>query len=192
MRTTVAVALLLLLTACSSEQPAATTTAAPVRPATPPPPGAAQARELIEKAPEFGEFEFTNAAYSIPVQKSQRNEPQEQAAKQLAKARWIGFDASGAIVLAPKAQSDRRFIVRPNAILDVVPLAKKEIGDVTAVRANPDGTAAADFSWKWLPNDLGASFTSGPLHERFAGQQNATATLLWDGSGWSVLGIQRR
>jgi hypothetical protein len=188
-----ALLLFLTLAACSSPEPPATTScAARAKPATPPPPAAAQAREIIEKAPEFGEFEFTNAAYSVPIAKAQRNVPQNEAVRQLTKGKWVRLDGNGDIVLTSTAETDRRFIVRPNGILDIVPLAKKELGDVTAVRANPDGTAAADFSWKWVPNDVGSSFTSGPVHERFQGTQNATATLLWDGTSWSVLGISRR
>lgn len=175
----------LLFLACSAEQPATTTTVAE-KPKAAPPPTAQQARELIANAPDFGEFEFTDAAYSLPMERSIRNEPAEAAAKALAKAGWIAVDGSGKVVLTGKSKSDKRFLVRPNGILDIVPLAKKELGEVTAVRMNDDGTAAADFTWTWVPNEVGRTFA-----ERYAGTQQATATLIHDGTSWSILGIKR-
>ena len=96
------------------------------------------------------------------------------------------MDGSGKVVLTGKSKSDKRFLVRPNGILDIVPLAKKELGEVTAVRMNDDGTAAADFTWTWVPNEVGRTFA-----DRYAGTQQATATLIHDGTSWSILGIKR-
>ena len=97
------------------------------------------------------------------------NAPTRETAKQLAAAGWLSFDGAGDLMLADKSRSDKRFILRENGLLDIVPLAKKEMGDVTAVRSNPDGTVNADFNWHWIPNEIGAVFTTGPLHDRFAG-----------------------
>ena len=42
------------------------------------------------------------------------------------------MDTNGDISLTDKSRSDKRFLMRPNGLLDIVPLAKKEMGDVTA------------------------------------------------------------
>ena len=174
----------LLLAACSAETPAPPPE--PEKPKTPPPPSVAEARELIANAGAFGEFEFTNAGYSLPMEKSMRHEAANDVAAKLAKAKWIALDGSGKVSLTPKASSDKRFLARANGILDIVPLAKKEMGDVTAVRANPDGTASGDFTWTWVPNEIGAL-----LADRYAGTQKSTATLMWDGTSWTVLSVRR-
>lgn len=185
-----AIALAFLLAACGGETPqtATTATTAPA-PAAPAPPTAEEARRIIAGAAEFGDFEFTNAGYSLPMLRSMMNAPQREAAAQLVKAKWLKFDGD-VLALAAKAEGDKRFLVRPNGTLDIVPLAKKEMGAVSGVEAGPEGPVAA-FTWKWLPNEVGQSFTEGPLAERYAGQQTGKATLLWDGTSWSVLRITR-
>lgn len=165
---------LLVLVACKqAEAPAA----APAKPATPPPPTAAQAKELIAGAPEFGDYQFTNAAVTIPLKKSAMRSDQLEIARQLAAAGWIRFDGDDV-----KAKEDKRLLVRPNGTLDVVPLAKKELLSVDGVRGEK-----VDFTWKWVPTEVGAA-----LHDRFNGEQKATATLLWDGTSWTVLRIEPR
>ena len=192
MRFTV-IALALLIAACSSEQPATTTTAsAEQQPATPTPPSAQQARDLIADSSTFSEFEFTNAAVSMPVSGVAMNDATRDLAKQLAAAGWITMENTGDVALNDKSRSDKRFLLRENGLLDVVPLAKKEMGNVTAVRANPDGTATADFTWKWVPNEVGTAFKSGVVHDRFAATQDAAASMMWNGSEWVVLSIAAR
>jgi hypothetical protein len=180
-------ALLVLLAACSDEKPPA----AAAKPKTPPPPAMAVAQALLTDAAELAEFEFTNAAFTMPVATAAASEPVRDGARQLAKAGWLELDSAGNASLASKASGDKRFLVRPNGTIDIVPLAKKELGSVTAVRSNPDGTAAVDFTWRWLPNEVGAAFTTGPVAERFTGDQKSTATLIWDGTSWSILKIER-
>ena len=68
-----------------------------------------------------------------------------------------------------------------------MPLARKELTTVTAVRGTD-----VDFDWRWLPNDLGAAIRTGAVHDRYAAPQRATATLIYDGSSWSVLRIRAR
>ena len=182
---------LALLAACSSEEPAATNTAEQ-KPATATPPTAQQARAIIEKSSEFGQYEFTNAAVSFPVAGSSMNEPTRDQAKQLAAAGWLAFDGAGDIMLTDKSRSDKRFLLRENGLLDVVPLAKKEMGDVTTVRPNPDGSVNADFTWRWLPNEVGTAFTSGPVHDRFAATHNASANLMWNGTEWTMITVEAR
>ncbi len=190
-RTIVVFALALpLLAACSSEKPATTTTAAQPSGATPP--TAQQARAIIEKSGEFSQHEFTNAALSMPVAGSSMNAPTREQAKQLAAAGWLAFDGTGDLMLSDKSRSDKRFILRENGLLDVVPLARKELGDVTVVRNNPDGTVNADFNWHWIPNDVGSIFTTGPLHDRFAGTQTATANLMWNGTEWTMISVEKK
>jgi hypothetical protein len=184
-----ALAVLLLLAACSGEKPAQQA-AAPAKPSAPPPPSAQQARELIANAPDFGEYEFTNAGYTLPTSGAAMNEPQRTSAKELAAAGWLTVDGSGDIALSDKSRSDKRFLLRPNGLLDIVPLAKKEMGDVTAVRQNADGTVTVDFSWKWIANEVGAAFRTGLVHDRFAAPQDGRATLIFDGAGWGILKIE--
>lgn len=187
------VLLALSLAACSSEERAATnpTASAEQKPAATPP-SAQQARAIIEKSGELAQHEFTNAAVSLPVAGSSMNEPTRNLAKQLAAAGWIAFDGAGDIMLTDKSRSDKRFLMRENGLLDVVPLAKKEMGDVTAVRANPDGTVNADFSWRWIANEVGTAFTTGPVHDRFNATQNATANLMWNGTEWTMITVEAR
>jgi hypothetical protein len=182
------VALMLLLVACSGEAPVTDTGAA--KPATPPPPSAAEARQLIASSPDFGEYEFTNAGYTLPTSGAAMNEPQRVAAKELAAAGWLSLASGGDIALAEKSQADKRFLLRPNGLLDIVPLAKKEMGEVNAVRAEADDTVTVDFTWRWIANEVGQSFQTGPVHDRFAAMQAGKATLMWDGSAWTILKLE--
>lgn len=180
-------ALLFVFAACKGESPATTSSAEPAKPTTPPP-SIAQARELIASSAELGEFEFTNAAFTTPVNLANASEPVKASAKELADAGWIAIDG-GTVTLTQKSRGDKRFLMRENGILDVVPLAKKEMGDVSAVTANADGTATAEFSWKWIANEVGTAFKTGALHERYSTPRTSKATLIWDGTSWSVLKI---
>lgn len=177
----------LLVVACGQEQPATTTNTQTTAPQMPPP-RAGDARKIIESSPELGDFQFTDAGYSLPVSHSTMNDPQKAAARDLAKAGWIKLDGTGDVTLSDKARTDKRFLLRPNGILDIVPLAKKEMGEVQAVRANPDGTASADFTWRWIANEVGSAF----LRSQFEGTRNATATLLVENGEWKVLKIDPR
>jgi len=190
MKRTILPLALALLTACSSEKPATTTTAAQPSGATPP--TAPQARAIIEKSGEFSQYEFTNAAISLPVAGSTTNPASRETAKQLAASGWLAMDSMGDLMLSDKSRSDKRFILRENGLLDIVPLARKELGDVTTVRNNPDGTVNADFHWRWIPNDIGSTFTTGPIHDRFAGTQNATANLMWNGTEWTMISVEKK
>ena len=180
---------ILLLCACSSDEtPVADQQ--PAKPAAPPPPAAEQVRELIANSAELGEHEFTNAGFTTPVSGAAMSAPARQSVKELAAAGWLSVDENGDASLTEKSRSDKRFLLRTNGLLDIVPLAKKEMGAVTAVRANPDGTATADFTWKWIPNEVGSAFKTGIEHDRFAAPQDSRATLIWDGTSWGVLKIE--
>jgi len=169
------VAMLLLLAACAKSE------APPVKPAAPAAkrmalPTTEQARELVTSSGEFSQYEFTNAAYTLPMKKSLMNEPALTAAKQLESAKWLMFRGDY-VVLTEKALNDKRFLSRPNETVDIVPLARKEVTAVTAVRPLSDGTVAVDFDWKWIPNEVGVAFKKGMLHDRYAAIGHATATL---------------
>ncbi len=191
-----AFAMLLLLTACANEDQTQTSTATETQidaAKKAPPITKEQAREMIANSPVLGEHEFTFAAVSLPVSGSRLNEVTRNTAKQLADAGWIEFDPTGDLALTDKSRNDKRFVLRENGILDIVPLAKKEMGDVAGnVTIHGDGTASVDFSWKWVPNEVGASLKTGLEAERFAKTQNATATFIWDGTSWSVLKIDAK
>jgi len=170
--------IVLLLAACAKQEaPAPSTTSA----APPPPPAltVAQAKELIANAPEFGEYQFTNAAVTLPMKKPQMNAPAQELAKSLRAAGWIAFSGDD-VVLTEKAKSDKRFLVRANGYTDIVPIAKKEFGDVTKVSGD-----TATFTWHWVQNDIGKA-----IHKPDESEQHATAKLLWDGKAWSVLSIE--
>ena len=184
-----ALAVLLLLAACTAEQaPVADQTTA--EPSAPPPPSAEQARGLIAGAPEFGEYEFTNAGFTLPTSGAAMNEPQKAAAKELAAAGWLTLDPKGDIALSEKSRSDKRFLLRANGLLDIVPLAKKEMGAVTGVNQSADGTVMVDFTWRWIANEVGAAFRTGLVHDRYAAEQDGRATLMWNGTSWVILKIE--
>jgi hypothetical protein len=146
---------------------------------------------MIDASQEFSEYEFVNASWTLPMQRSQMNEPALAGAKQLAAAGWIRFEGDE-IVLTEKGRNDRRFLARPNGFLDVVPLARKELTDVSAPAMAADGNAEARFCFRWIANEVGAAFRTGMLAERFSSQHCGRATLQPDGSGgWEVLLLTR-
>jgi hypothetical protein len=169
----------LLVLACAKPEPPPQ----PKKAALPPPPTAAAAQELIANAPDFGDYQFTNAAFTFARTKSLMTPLMAGGVKQLVAAKWIRIDGDD-IVLTDKAKGDKRFLVRPNGYVDVVPLAKKEMIEITDVRQQSDGLVLADFSWRWVPNELGAAISQPSV-----GHRKATAKLMWDGSAWTVLGI---
>ena len=182
---------LLLLTACAPEQAVTDTTAAAPKQARPPAPSAAEAKTLIANSAEFSEFEFINAGWTTPVSGAAMSAPVRDEAQQLAEAGWIALEKTGDVMLTDKSRNDKRFLMRANGILDIVPLAKKEFGEVVAVR-DREGEVTVDFTWRWIPNEVGAALKTGAVHDRFAAPQQATAVLLHDGTAWGVLKIDRR
>jgi hypothetical protein len=180
----------IVLAACTGEQPA-TDTAVAQKPARPAAPSPQEAATLIKGSMEFGEYQFTNAGWTTPVSGSSMSEPVRAEARQLAAAGWIALDGAGDVMLTEKGRNDRRFLLRQNGILDVVPLASKEFGAVEAVR-DRDGMVTVDFTWKWVPNEVGSAFTAGPTHDRYAASQQATAELTHDGRNWVIVQIKPR
>lgn len=191
MRIAIAAAIALLAAGCSSEQPATTSAAEERAPAPAAPPTPEAAGPLIAGSATFGDFDFsTGSSFSLPVDVVMRNEPARQGAEDLASEGWIR-DEGGKAVLTQKAQGDKRFLVRPNGFIDIVPLAKKELIEVSAVRPVEDGVEV-DFTWRWIPNEVGSAFKRGIIRDRFAATHDATAKLQDLGSGWEVMLIRRR
>ena len=190
MRYALAIALLLAL-ACSGGETATETGQAPdaaAAPASAPLPAPDAAKALIAESPEFGDYEFsTGSSFSLPLDASKFNEPARAGAADLERDGWIRI-AGGRVVIA-KGDGDKRFLVRPNGYLDIVPLAKKELLAVTQVRKTDEG-AEADIAWKWIPNEVGAAFTSGAVKERFDATHHATVKMRDFGSGWVVMLIE--
>lgn len=181
----------MIAAACGdSEHAKPPATSAAVTQKTPAAPSAAAARDLIATSGVFSEFEFTNAAYTLPLQQSAMNPEMKSAAADLRKAGWIHFDGDGKVVLTQKAANDKRWLVRQNGVVDLVPLGHKEVDAVTSLTPQKDGNLEAVFDWHWVTNEVGAAFRGGPVHDRYAAKNlRATATLIPDGAGWSVLRI---
>ena len=150
-------------------------------------PSAADAQAIIEKSSDFGELDFTQTAVTIPVKKSAMNEPQLDHAKQLAAAGWLKFD--GDDVTLTKGKDDARFNVRGNGFIDVVPVAKKKMGTASNVRQSADG-CDADFTWEWVPTEVGGAFQHGAVADMFTKPHHSVATLMWDGGNWTILRIK--
>jgi hypothetical protein len=182
--------LVLLVPACGKPEQHAVATE--TRTAIPrlPPPSPAQALLLIRDSPELGDLHFTDAAVSIPVEKTNQHGEQSLYARALAQDGWLANKPN--VELTDRANQDRRFLLRTNGVLDVVPLAKKELIDVVSVTDNRDGTAAATFNWRWIPNDIGRLFPPQTMLGKRYSQPSyrAVATLQNDGTVWSVKRIE--
>lgn len=183
--------LLLSLAGCTSGENEA------VAPAETPQPSAVaeapsldEAKTLIAGSAAFGDYQFsTGSSFSLPVEESMMNAPAKAGAKDLEKAGWIRM-RNGRVELA-KGEGDKRFLVREGGFIDIVPLAKKELLEVQDVRAEGD-KVMVDFTWRWIANEVGESFTEGLVKERFDSTHAATAELRDYGSGWEVFMITKK
>ncbi|MHB0969750.1 MAG: hypothetical protein ACYC7A_16190 [Thermoanaerobaculia bacterium] len=186
----------LILAGCggASESPGpATETAAAPASAAPPSvalPSAADAAKIIGDSAEWSDYQFTYSSWSFQLGTPIAHPTTRQLAEDLATAGWLRVTPDGMIELTAKAKSDKRFLVRSNNSLDIVPMAKKELVGVTSVDANSDGTARADVRWKWVANEVGSSFRSGFIKERYDAPQVAIATLEPAESGWKVRSVE--
>lgn len=147
-----------------------------------------EAHGLIEESGAFGDYDFTWASLSLPLSRSIMHQETRAQAEALERAGWIRFEEDE-IALTDQASQDRRFLVRPNGFVDIVPLARKELVEVSSVEPR-NGNALVRFTWRWIPNEIGEQFDSGPVHERFAATHRAAATLIRSGEGWVVLLIE--
>jgi len=188
---TILLTLSFFLTACGgSETPSAPPTVETKQATLVAPPSPETAAETIANAPEFSEYKFTRAAYSLPMPGSMLKGPALEAAQDLEKTGWILLDPAGNIVIAGKSVNDKRFIVRDNGSLDIVPLARKEFVSVEATGHDDEGDVTIDFTWRWVPNEVAQAFERGRIATRFEGEQRARATIYpaKDGS-WKIMRI---
>lgn len=118
------------------------------------------------------------------------NEAHKKTVQELRAAGWLAVDGSGNAILTEKAKNDRRFLVRTNQSLDIVPLAKKEITSTSAPQSLPDGNVQLTVDWRWVPNDAGAALKSGLARQVFDTPQQAKATLMPAEGGWTVYLIE--
>ncbi len=81
--------------------------------------------------------------------------------------------------------------MRPNGFVDIVPIAKKELTEVSSINPQPDGNLKANLCWQWIPNEVGSAFKSGLVRERIEAMHCAIADLqpAADG-GWEVLLVE--
>lgn len=181
--------LLISFASCTKETapPAPQTATAPPAPKVAAP-SIDEAKSVIEASPAWSEYEFTNAAYSLPMKRAAMNEPAQQAAEDLKKGGWIRFSGDS-VQLTDKAAGDRRFLVRPNDVVDLVPLAKKDVVAVTSVTER-EGSVVADLEWKWVANEIGTAFRRGAVFDRYRAPQRARATLEHNGTAWEVVRVE--
>jgi hypothetical protein len=183
MKSTLTLLFLCLTLACGGSERVETPPAA-AKPAVALP-TAAEAKAIIEQAAEFPDFQFTYASWSVPLKKEALNEATKKTVEELRGGGWLAYDGDGNVILTDKARNDKRFLVRSNDTLDVVPLAKKELLAVTAVEPKGEEVVAA-FEWKWIPNEIGALLKSGLLAQQYAATHHARATLMQSEGKWIV------
>jgi hypothetical protein len=184
-----AIAMITLLASCGGGETASTDSSEPEKTLVEAPPMDVAAA-TVSNAPEFSEYKFTRAAYSLPMQASMLKGAALEAAEDLEKAEWVFLDPAGNLILTTKAESDKRFIPRDNGSLDIVPLARKEFVGVDGLGRDDEGDVTIDFTWRWVPNEIATAFTRGGIATRFEGDQKARATIYpaRDGS-WKVMRI---
>lgn len=178
---------------CAKKEPTTSETnvSTPAETQTPatPPPTIEAARTFLESSEAFGDYQFTLASVSLPMKRSRLNDVTRPTVDDLTRAGWLR-DRGDEIALSEKAEKDKRFLVRPNGFLDIVPLAKKELMTVDAVGNDAPGSPTIDFKWRWIPNDVAQSF-HGDLAARFSTTYHARATLFFTQDGWDVLRIEK-
>lgn len=178
----------LLVAACggSGQESSTTETSASTAAAPRTLPSSAEAKAAIEASPSWSDFQFSYAAWSFQMDRPIEHPTTLQLAKDLEAAGWMEVGSDGTIALTDKAQQDPRFLVRQNSTVDIVPMARKEVTDVKTIMANEDGTVRVEFGWRWLPNEVGASFKSGFIYDRYSAPQTSSATLQKAGEKWTA------
>ena len=83
---------------------------------------AAQWRAIVAESGAFGEFEFDQAAVSVPVTLDPARLEAMAVAIDLQREGWIEIDEQK-VTFTGKAKNDKRFLMRQNGFFDVVPLA---------------------------------------------------------------------
>jgi hypothetical protein len=176
--------------ACSTPEESTKQTAAAATATTAPSLTPESARQLLESSPEWSDYQFTYASWSVPLRAREMNDAHRRTVQELREAGWLAVDGDGNAVLTEKAKNNKRFLVRSNASLDIVPLAKKEIVAVSAPQPQPDGNTQVTIDWRWVPNEIGSVLKSGLVAQVFASPHRAKATLMPSDGGWTVLMIE--
>lgn len=183
--------LLAFLVACGGEktettQPAAGSQASASKSSLPPP-TPTEAKDIIANSAEWSDFMFTSGTWTIPTSTAGMHEKTKAMTDQLVDAGWIRYEQSE-VILTDKGFNDKRFVMRPNNVIDIMPLATKSILDVTKIE--PGDEPKVHFTWRWKPNEIGASLESGMFADRFAKTFKATATLYRVKDKWSVFSVR--
>ena len=180
----------LLLAACGGEKPAETTTAATATTTTaaaaPALPTLEEAQKIVAESGPFSEFELDYAAVNVPVSLATASEEQRSVADDLKRTGWVTIE-NDTVAFTEKAKNDPRFNMRQNGFFDVVPLGKKQIVATKQVVPGDAGQARVFFVWQLVPNEVGKEIDL--LSQRFIDENDAMATLIYDGTSWSVLKI---
>jgi hypothetical protein len=174
-------------TGTSSETNAPEAAAEPVQLPSP-----EEAQKVIASSPAWSDHQFSQAAWSLPLGQPIAHPTTMSIAKDLESSGWLVVDGTDRVVLTDRAMRDKRFLVRENNVVEMVPLARKEIDEVTDVRAGDGGEIEADIRWRWVANEIGASFRSGFLKERYEAPQLSTARMRRAGESWAVITVESR
>lgn len=154
------------------------------------PPTEAEAMQIVGDSAEWSDYQFTYSSWSFQLGTPIAHPTTRQLVDDLVAAGWLRVTKAGMIELTEKAKTDKRFLVRATNSLDIVPMAKKELVGVTSVTLEPDGVVRAEVRWKWVANDVGASFRSGFIKERYDAPQVAVATLENANGAWRVRKVE--
>lgn len=184
--------LALLLFAACSEKPAATTTTtseaatgtAPA--ASPAPPTPAEAQKIIAASEQFRELRSEQAGFNVPLTLDTATDETKSVAEDLARTGWVTIDGAS-VTLTDKAKRDERFQVRQNGSFDILPLGTKEILAIKQILPGDQGQVRVFLDWKWAPNEISSEIDL--LAQMFIDEDEALATLIHDGTSWSVLKI---
>lgn len=154
------------------------------------PPTKAEATQIVGDSAEWSDYQFTYSSWSFQLGTPVAHPTTRQLVDDLVVAGWLRMTKGGVVELTERAKTDKRFLVRANNSLDIVPMAAKELVGVTSIKSEPDGAARAEVRWKWVPNDVGASFRSGFIKERYDAPQVAVATLERANGAWRVRKVE--
>lgn len=184
----------LLFAACSEKSAAPPATATPSETATataaaaaPTPPTLAEAQRMIAESEEFAAFAPDYAAFTVPVTvDASEEDPKRSVAEDLERNGWVTIE-NNTVAFTDKAKNDKRFNMRQNGSFDIAPLGSKEIIAVQQVVPGNEGQVRVFFVWKLVPNEIGKEIDL--LDQIFIDENEAMATLIHDGTSWSVLKI---
>ena len=86
-----------------------------------------------------------------------------------------------------RCRAARSGAIRQNGSFDIAPLGNKEVVATNQVVPGNEGQVRVFFVWKLVPNEIGKEIDL--LDQIFIDENEAMATLIRDGTSWSVLKI---